>query len=125
MKTKNFNLDEFACNDGTPVPDEYLPNVVKLMAALEVIRYACGNRAIVVNSGYRSPKYNKKIGGAKKSQHLTASASDLVHASMSPDQLYEVIEILIDEGAIPEGGVGLYNSFVHYDVRGTKARWKG
>ena len=22
-----------------------------------------------------------------------------------------------------EGGVGLYNGFVHYDIRGTKARW--
>ena len=37
--------------------------------------------------------------------------------------LHKLILQLIIDGKIPQGGVGLYNSFVHYDIRGSKARW--
>jgi hypothetical protein len=36
-----------------------------------------------------------------------------------------IIENLIAQGKIIEGGVGIYPTFVHYDIRGTKARWSG
>ena len=37
--------------------------------------------------------------------------------------VYDVVESLISEGLISEGGLGLYKTFIHYDIRGTKARW--
>jgi predicted transcriptional regulator len=44
---------------------------------------------------------------------------------VTPRELKEVIEKLIKDGLIVKGGVGLYKTFVHYDVRGRNARWLG
>ena len=38
---------------------------------------------------------------------------------------YDTWHYLAKEGKIKKGGVGLYRYFVHYDVRGFNARWKG
>lgn len=120
--TPNFSLKEFECNDGTPVPKKYINNVKELANNLQVLRDEIG-LPISINSGYRHPEYNKRIGGAKFSQHLTASASDIVVRDMTPKKLAKNILKLIKSGKMKEGGVGLYNGFVHYDIRGTKARW--
>lgn len=122
--TKNFSLSEFACNDGTPVPPELVPNVQHLANNLQVIRDEIGE-PIIILSGYRTVSWNDHVGGADKSCHLTAEASDLVTKGLTPDALHQVILRLIREGKIEEGGVGIYNSFVHYDVRGHRARWHG
>lgn len=119
--TDNFTREEFDCKDGTKIPNELLDNVIELAKNLQVIRDHI-KMPIKINSGYRSPEYNKKVGGADKSQHLFAKAGDL-NTSLAPQVLYKIIINLIEEGKIKEGGVGLYNSFVHYDIRGTKARW--
>lgn len=120
--TKNFNLAEFACHDGTQVPDKYLDNVKELAANLQVLRDELGE-PIHINSSYRHTAYNKNIGGAKDSQHLTASAGDITCKSLSPKQLHAKIEKLIAAGKMKQGGLGLYPGFVHYDIRGVKARW--
>ena len=120
--TPNFDLKEFACKDGTPVPEKYMDNVILLAKQLQVIRDAIG-KPIKINSAYRTPTYNKSVGGASKSQHLTASASDLTVSGLRPTELKEVIEGLIAQGKILQGGVGIYNTFVHYVIRGTEARW--
>ena len=120
--TKNFHLLEFGCNDGVGVPSIYLDNVKKVANNLQVLRDEL-NAPITINSAYRHTKYNKKVGGAKYSQHLTASASDITIKGFTPEEVAETILELIKEGKISEGGVGLYNSFVHIDIRGTRARW--
>lgn len=43
---------------------------------LDPLREAYG-KPIYVNSGYRSPKLNKAVGGAKTSQHMTGEAADI------------------------------------------------
>jgi uncharacterized protein YcbK (DUF882 family) len=121
--TPHFRRQEFDCHDGTIVPFALLNNVTRLAENLEVIRAEIGE-PLYVNSGYRSPKYNEKIGGKDKSYHKKAKAADLTTKNKTPKQLFDVIEGLITEGKIVEGGVGLYAGFVHYDIRGTKARWK-
>jgi uncharacterized protein YcbK (DUF882 family) len=78
---------------------------------------------IISGSGYRTTSHNKKVGGAPKSQHLTASAADISVKSMTPKQLANSIEELIAKGKMKQGGIGIYPTFVHYDIRGTKARW--
>ncbi len=120
--TKNFNLKEFACKDGTAVPQHLVPNALKLAQNLQVLRDHIG-KPIVINSGYRSPNYNKRIGGAPASQHLQACAADISVAGMSSAHVHTVILKLIAEGKMHNGGLGFYNTFNHYDVRPKAARW--
>lgn len=120
--TDNFTLQEFACHDGAAVPSELIPNVKELAKNLQVLRNALGE-SIRVNSGYRTPAYNKKIGGVPNSQHLQAKAADIVVKSKTPKQLAAAIESLIASGMMKQGGIGIYPGFVHYDIRGEKSRW--
>ena len=119
--TKNFQLSEFACNDGTPVLESLIRHVKELAKNLQVLRDEVG-QTIIINSGYRSPAWNRKIGGAKNSMHIKAMASDLVCVGLTPKQLKAVIERLIKTGKMKNGGIGLYPSFVHYDI-GAVRRW--
>jgi len=122
--SKNFRKSEFKCKDGTEVPDELMDNLTELVENLQVIRDHVG-KPIRVISGYRSPAYNKRISGARKSQHLQAKATDIIISGMSPADVRVMIIKLIREQKIKKGGIGLYTNFVHYDTRGWNARWKG
>lgn len=114
--SKHFKLEEFACKDGTPVPEEFYGNVQELMNNLEVIREHFGGLyPIRINSGYRTPEYNKKVGGASKSQHLTASAADII-MSITPSVVQDAIEQLQKDEKIKQGGLGRYSVFTHYDI---------
>lgn len=120
--TKNFHLAEFACKDGSQVPNELLHNTELLAANLQVLRDHLGE-SIHINSGYRTPEYNAKVGGKKNSYHMKAMAADITCKSKTPKQLAAIIEKLIEAKKMKQGGLGLYPGFVHYDVRGAKARW--
>lgn len=115
----HFKLSEFKCKDGTAVPAKYYANCQKLMNLLEEIRAACGNRAITITSGYRTESYNKKVDGAKQSQHLYAAAADIKVSGKSASEVYKLCDRLVGS----RGGVGKYSTFTHVDVRGHKARW--
>ena len=120
--TTNFSLEEFKCKDGSDIPNDALLNIVQLAKQLQVLRDYL-DKPIQINSGYRSPKYNKKIGGVKNSQHIKGKASDITVKGMTPKEVALVIEGLIEKGKMLQGGLGVYSTFVHYDIRGTKARW--
>jgi len=122
--SKNFKKSEFKCNDGSSVPDDLMDNLKDLVENLQIIRDTI-DKPIRIISGYRSPKYNRRIDGARRSQHMLAKAADIVIRGMSPVEVHREILKLIKEGKIKKGGVGLYKYFVHYDVRGFNARWKG
>lgn len=120
--TKNFNLSEFKCKDGTAVP-YYLQNTVKELAEnLQVLRDHVG-KPITINSAYRTASHNRKIGGAINSQHLIGKAADIVIPGMTSSQVYAAITALIRAGKMKQGGIGYYRNFVHYDIRGWYARW--
>jgi uncharacterized protein YcbK (DUF882 family) len=123
--TKNFSLSEFACKDAnrTPVPNVLYKNVQELANNLQVLRDEIGVSVSITGSGYRTPEHNIKVGGASKSQHLTASGADINAKGYTPKKLAEVIERLISEGKMKQGGLKAYGTFVHYDIRGFKARW--
>ena len=120
--TTNFWKSEFDSKDGASMPDDVLYNIQKLANQLQVLRNHIG-KAIKINSGYRSPSHNKAIGGVKNSQHVLGKASDIVVKGIKPEQLALIIERLINEGEMLQGGIGIYNTFVHYDIRRTRARW--
>jgi uncharacterized protein YcbK (DUF882 family) len=122
--TEHFSWSEFACHDGTPVPNELRENTKLLCENLEVLRAEIGV-PIRILSGYRTPAWNKGVGGAPLSQHIKAKAADICTASHTPKQLHTIIQRLIALGKMKQGGLGLYPSWVHYDVRGRQARWTG
>lgn len=115
--TENFKINEFACRDGSAVPGKYLSNVFNLAKQLEIIRLSLG-QPIVINSAYRTREYNTKVGGAFASQHLTASAVDIVVKGYTPQYVFTIIRSLMKSGVILGGCVILYKTFVHYDIRG-------
>ena len=120
--TENFSLREFDSKDGAGMPDAVRKNVIELAKNLQVIRDEC-ECPLHINSAYRSPRHNKRIGGVSNSKHIFGLASDLVSRNHTPFELYNIIESLIERNKISEGALGLYPSFVHYDIRGIKARW--
>lgn len=69
----HFTLGEIASKDGA---DKVLYST-ELLAKLEEAR-AYGGFTISVNSGYRSPAHNKKVGGATNSNHTKGMAADVV-----------------------------------------------
>ena len=124
--TSHFNMGEFKCKDGTEVPQRYRGNVVALTGVLEKVR-AHFNAPVTIVSGYRTKEYNTRCGGSAKSKHLTASAADMRVSGHGAEEVARVLERMIDDGTIPQGGIGVYPSqnFVHYDIRLTRARWVG
>ena len=112
--SKNFKVKEFACNDGS---DEILISD-ELVAILQQIRDHFG-KAITINSAYRTKTYNTKIGGATNSQHTKGTAADIVVSGITPKQVTQYVEYLQPSS----GGIGLYNSFTHVDVRTNRSRW--
>ncbi len=124
--TKNFKLKEFKCKGkcNCEMPLDVYENIIKLAGQLQFLRDYTG-RPIRINSAYRSPEHNAKIGGSKNSQHLLGKAADITIDSLKPIEVFTLIEDLIDMGLMLQGGLGLYDTFVHYDIRKTKARWNG
>lgn len=120
--TKNFKIKEFKCKCGCEMPLEVYENVIKLAGQLQTLRDYVG-RPIKINSAYRCSKHNKKIGGVETSQHLLGKAADITIQSLKPIEVFTIIEDLIDFGVMLQGGLGLYDTFVHYDIRKTRARW--
>jgi len=121
--SKNFNFSEFASKDGAEPTPDVLENLRKLTRNLEVIREHFGNVPIKINSGWRSPAHNAKIGGVKNSQHVKGKAADIVIKGFTPRQIAAELEKLIAAKKISQGGIGVYPNFLHYDIRGKKARW--
>ena len=81
--TKNFYKEEFTKSTtaennriDNSLPKKYEDNLKKLSEQLQIIRDEF-NEPIVVSSGYRCIKLNKKVGGVKNSDHLYGCAADI------------------------------------------------
>jgi uncharacterized protein YcbK (DUF882 family) len=120
--TTNFNLSEFNKHNFA-LNETVLRNIQALANNLQVLRDEV-KKPIKITSGYRSPEHNAKVGGVKSSKHITGEAADFKIAGMTPKEVAAVIEKLIAAGKMEEGGIGIYSTWVHYDHRNTKARWK-
>ena len=121
--TKDFRLNDFYVGCGDDLPEELLDDLCILSQSLQIIQDHI-KKPIRIISGYRSPRCNKRVRGAKRSQHMKGKAADIRVRGMSMRRLKRTIERLIKDQKIPQGGVGIYKSHVHYDIRGNKARWR-
>lgn len=114
--SSNFTVSEFACNDGS-APVFVAPALVEV---LQKIRTKFG-KAVTITSGYRTPTYNTKVGGVSNSQHVLGTAADIVVSGVTSATVAAYVETLLPNS----GGIGIYSSFTHVDVRATKSRWNG
>lgn len=112
----NFKVKEFACKDGSD-PIFISPELVNI---LQKIRNYFG-KAVNINSAYRTPTYNKKVGGDTYSQHLYGTAADIRISGVKPKEVADFVETLMPD----KGGIGIYANFTHVDVREKKSRWNG
>lgn len=122
IQSKYFKLSEFASGDGVQVPTQYYGNLQELVTQLDILRDELGF-PFFISSGYRSPSRNAQIGGKTNSYHKLAMAADIYSPFAPPKKIKATIEKLIAEGKMKQGGIGLYPTFVHYDVRGFMSRW--
>lgn len=93
---------------------------------LETIRLHF-DKPVTVVSGPRCRAYNKKVGGAAKSEHLIiedmdVDAVDIQVKDVSPTQVTAYLKQLPYANLI---GIGKYKTFTHVDTRGYAARWVG
>jgi len=123
--TPHFTWAEFRSHDGVEPEGGDRENVKKTASLLEVIRDHFDGSPVTVVSGFRSATHNDAVEGADHSQHLTGKAADITVAGISNNDLAAGIEELIKNGDLPQGGLGVYPGWVHYDWRGYKARWAG
>lgn len=124
--TQHFALSELDCRCGCTVPARVLARLRRLAQALEVIRAEVGAPVMVI-SGYRCRARNKAVGGAAASRHIEGDAVDIQVDGRTGEELRDLIEELISQGRVPDGGLGTYADrrlTVHYDLRPMRARWR-
>ena len=114
----NFQVKEFACGDGS---DAVLV-APRLVMVLQSIRDHFG-AAVSINSGYRTPQYNEKVGGVAHSQHCYGTAADITVNGVSVAKVAAYARKIMPDW----GGIGIYEKqgFTHIDVRETRSDWKG
>lgn len=113
--TPHFKVREFACSDGSDV----VFVATSLVDILEAIRVHFG-RPVTITSGYRTVSYNASLkNSSKKSQHCNGLAADIKVEGHTPKEVYDYACSLLGD----HGGVGIYNTFVHVDVRAVKSRF--
>ena len=131
--SQHFTLGEFTRSKYPEVYNipshEAIANMKRLCVWLEVLRNKVGH-PIVINSGYRSPQLNRKVGGAPTSNHLTGCAVDIRTSGF--EQAIEYTAILIvyatesnqefDELLIEKNRYGAV--WLHFAVRPKENRHK-
>lgn len=126
----HFVVEEFDCHNGTPVQKRDYNGLAYLCKQyLEPLRRKFG--VVHVDSGFRTRAYNASIGGAPNSFHIydihdgNDQAADVRCASGTPAEWHSFLAGIRRTKRNGKGGLGLYSTFVHVDIRDYKADWVG
>ncbi len=105
----------FSCPGGQPMPAGIQSLVMD--ASLHF------GRSVVVNSAYRDKKYNRKVGGARHSQHIQCKAIDFRVEGVVAGVLRGWV--MANRLRWRVGGIGLYGTYIHADQRPQLVTWTG
>lgn len=108
-----FKVSEFACKDGsdTIIIDSEL---IDILHSIRVFF----NKPVNITSGYRTEKYDKKVGGSGYGYHTKGRAVDIYIEGVSPIAIgVYALELLGNHGGIEIG-----NDYCHIDTRSD--RWR-
>jgi uncharacterized protein YcbK (DUF882 family) len=119
--SKDFSRSEFVCK-GTDCCDGSAPVHPALVTGLQELRDKVGG-PLAISSGFRCRRHNAAIGGAQDSQHTLGMAADVrVPEGWTAERLAALAETV---AVFRDGGIGIYPTWVHVDVRTTgPARWR-
>ncbi len=122
--TRYFARERGNVRNSTP-PKRLWKNIIPTLRIVDDLRASFDQPCILISS-YRSPEYNRAVGGAALSQHVQFTALDIRIQGVSPQRVYDRLLQWRREGRFA-GGLGLYpsSSFVHIDTRGRNATWRG
>jgi hypothetical protein len=147
--TKHLRVGDFLNHDQVGVWPSYAAVNPKLLDKLELVIQEIarwhGDKAVAdieldVHSGFRAPEHNQKIRrAARDSQHQYGDAADVAIDANGDGKITAIdsrmvgLAVEIVELKHPDlvGGLGIYTSghsstnYVHIDVRGRRARWRG
>jgi zinc D-Ala-D-Ala carboxypeptidase len=106
----NFWPREFSCRHC----GEYYHHE-RLLDKLQSLRFLI-DKPLKINSGHRCEEHNKKVGGAKNSQHLTMA----VDISLTGHDRWMMVNLAKSLGFT---GIGYGATFLHLDLREKPAEW--
>jgi uncharacterized protein YcbK (DUF882 family) len=103
-----FKRSEFECQCGCGFDTVDAQLLVILTAVREHF-----DTSVIITSGCRCVKHNKKVGGAKNSFHIYAKAADFKVKGVSPSEVMD----FLDKKFPKQFGFIEYTSWVHVDPR--------
>lgn len=112
-----FTVGEFLRYDRQRMPNSTIVKnkIIKLAEELDKVRIAWG-KPIGITSGYRPPAVNRRVGGARFSEHLTGSAADIYPIGGNIREF----EKWLDARWFGALGYGSRKGFIHVDMRNNK-----
>ena len=123
--SNNFKLEEFERSNtagqlgiDNTAPREAIDNLSRLCTLLLHPLRDYYKTKILINSGYRSPDLNARIGGAPNSQHLRGQAADIHFTGM--DTLPDVLK----KYGVSFDQLIIYPTFVHLSYVSVKENRK-
>jgi hypothetical protein len=147
--TRHLRLGSFVAPDGQTTWPRYAALDRRLLDKLELVfqqlsRWRSDTNtvqlAVSVNSGFRTPWYNRRVPrAARDSRHQLGDAADVVIDANGDGRITRddanlvaaAVEIVEESHPDLAGGLGIYVSsryrqpYVHIDTRGKRARWRG
>lgn len=106
----------------SPLNEEQEANLEKLLVAVNKLRKLYG-KPMFVTSGYRPVAINAKIGGGKKSAHLTCEAVDFADKDRSLTNFCS--DDILEECGLWMESPDVATTWCHLMIREPKSRWNG
>lgn len=116
----HFSWGEMTKNGSRiPVDRAVEGNIVRLAHKLEDVREWLGGGRITITSGYRPPKVNRAVNGARFSKHVTGEAADIIPIC-GLQKAYDILNQKWEHGL---GDGRVRGGFLHLDIRPIRVRF--